>query len=389
MSTGDDSQELQRHIETLEQINEGLRESFDELSQLYRLSETIASALTFSRVLTLLLDVIREVVEYDAAVLYLYEERTETLRSNLEKGLTADLRARTEAQRRDGLLHWALKQGRAVVVPDSGVGSWTQSVGEDDQQKSFLLVPILARGKAIGLLNLIVYSGEGSFTQRDLSLLSILANQAGISMENARLYEAVRQDYVDVIHALAGAVDARDHYTREHSNRVSAYGVIIARQMGLDEAFIESVEFGGLLHDVGKIGIPDQVLNKPGRLTEDEFTLMKTHATMGATLLRRVESLAPLVPLVLYHHERFDGRGYPEGLTGKKIPLGARILNVADSFETITSDRVYHKARSMQEGLEEIRRCSGGQFDPEVVAAFEAAFDDIVLMRGHGGPDGR
>jgi putative nucleotidyltransferase with HDIG domain len=381
MSPAEDPKELQRHIETLEQINEGLRESFEELSQLYRLSETIASALTFSRVLTLLLDVMREVVEYDAAVLYLYEERGDNLRPNMEKGLTADLRARTEAQRREGLLHWALKQGRAVVVPDSGAGAWTQDVSADDQRKSFLLVPILARGKAIGLLNLVVFSDEGSFTQRDLSLLSILANQAGISLENARLYEAVRQDYVDVIHALAGAVDARDHYTREHSNRVSTYGVVIARQMGLDEAFIEAVQFGGLLHDVGKIGIPDQILNKPGRLTEDEFTVMKAHATMGATLLRRVESLSPLVPLVLYHHERFDGQGYPEGLAGKKIPLGARILNVADSFETITSDRVYHKARSMQEGLDEIRRCGGGQFDPEVVAAFEACFDEIMHVR--------
>jgi putative nucleotidyltransferase with HDIG domain len=385
MSPAEDSKELQRHIETLEQINEGLRESFEELSQLYRLSETIASALTFSRVLTLLLDVMREVVEYDAAVLYLYEERSGTLRPNMEKGLTADLRARTEAQRREGLLHWALKQGRAVVVPDSGAGAWTQDVGEDEQRKSFLLVPILARGKAVGLLNLVVFSDEGSFTQRDLSLLSILANQAGISLENARLYEAVRQDYVDVIHALAGAVDARDHYTREHSNRVSTYGVVIARQMGLDEAFIEAVQFGGLLHDVGKIGIPDQILNKPGRLTEEEFNVMKAHATLGATLLRRVESLTPLVPLILYHHERFDGKGYPEGLAGKKIPLGARILNVADSFETITSDRVYHKARSMEEGLEEIKRCSGGQFDPEVVAAFEACFDEMMHVRGPGG----
>ncbi len=324
--------------------------------------------------LTLLLDVIREVVEYDAAVLYLYEERAGTLRPNLEKAVTPELRSRFAAQLQEGTLLWALKQGRAVVVPDSGVGSWTQSVGEDDQQKSFLLVPILARGKPVGLMDLAVSSGPGSFSQRDLSLLGILANQAGISLENARLYEAVRQDYVDVIHALAGAVDARDHYTREHSNRVSAYGVVIARQLRLDTEFVESVQFGGLLHDVGKIGIPDQILNEPGRLTDEEFVIMKTHATQGATLLRRVESLAPLVPLVLYHHERFDGRGYPEGLTGKKIPLGARILNVADSFETITSDRVYHKARSMQEGLEEIQRCSGGQFDPEVVEAFEACF---------------
>jgi HD-GYP domain-containing protein (c-di-GMP phosphodiesterase class II) len=373
--------ELERHIDTLEQINEGLRQSFEELSQLYRLSETIASALTFSRVLTLLLDVMREVVEYDAGMLFLYDERGAQLRPNLEKNVTPELKLRFDAQIRDGTLVWALKQGRILVLADSGQGTWTQGIPEQETGRSFLLVPILARGKPVGLLDLAVSAGAGSFSQRDLSLLGILANQTGISLENARLYEAVRQDYVDLIQALAGAVDARDHYTREHSNRVSLYGVAIARQLKLDESFIETVQFGGLLHDIGKIGIPDLILNKPGRLTEDEFQVMKGHCSLGAGLLRRVESLSHLVPLVLYHHERFDGRGYPEGLAGKKIPLGARILNVADSFETITSDRVYHKARSPQEGLEEIRRCSGGQFDPEIVAAFEAVYGTIVSWR--------
>jgi hypothetical protein len=373
--------ELESHIDTLEQINEGLRQSFEELSQLYRLSETIASALTFSRVLTLLLDVMREVVEYDAGVLYLYDERGAMLRPNLEKNVSPELKRRFESQAKEGTLLWALKQGRTLVLADNGQGAWTQGVPEEETGRSFLLVPILARGKPVGLLDLAVSAGAGTFSQRDLSLLSILANQAGISLENARLYEAVRQDYVDVIQALAGAVDARDHYTREHSNRVSLYGVAIARQLKLDEAFIETVQFGGLLHDIGKIGIPDLILNKPGRLTADEFEIMKGHSALGAGLLRRVESLSHLVPLVLYHHERFDGRGYPEGLEGRKIPLGARILNVADSFETITSDRIYHKARSMQEGIEEIRRCSGGQFDPEIVAAFEGVFEDIRRRR--------
>jgi putative nucleotidyltransferase with HDIG domain len=369
--------ELERHIDTLEQINEGLRQSFEELSQLYRLSETIASALTFSRVLTLLLDVMREVVEYDAGVLYLYDERGAQLRPNLEKNVTPELKLRFDSQIKDGTLVWALKQGRIMVLADTGQGTWTQGLPEDETGRSFLLVPILARGKPVGLLNLAVSAGAGTFSQRDLSLLGILANQAGISLENARLYEAVRQDYVDVIQALAGAVDARDHYTRQHSNRVSLYGVAIARQLKLDEPFVETVQFGGLLHDIGKIGIPDMILNKPARLTNEEFEVMKGHCSLGAGLLRRVESLSHLVPLVLYHHERFDGHGYPEGLTGKKIPLGARILNVADSFETITSDRVYHKARTAKEGLDEIRRCSGGQFDPEIVAAFEAVYPEL------------
>ena len=172
---------------------------------------------------------------------------------------------------------WALKQGRTLVLADTGQGAWTQGVGEEEAGRSFLLVPILARGKPVGLLDLAVSAGAGTFSQRDLSLLSILANQAGISLENARLYEAVRQDYVDVIQALAGAVDARDHYTREHSNRVSLYGVAIARQLKLDESFIETVQFGGLLHDIGKIAIPDAILHKTTGLAPGERRVMRSH----------------------------------------------------------------------------------------------------------------
>ena len=369
--------ELSQHIETLEEINEGLRASFEELSALYRLSETIASAHTFSRVISLLLDVVGEVVDYDAAMLLLYDERAQTLRTQLEKNMSAELRARVESQKKEGLLTWALKQGRALVVPDSGAGAWTQELREDGKRKSFILVPILARGKPIGLLDLVVYAGEGGFSQRDLSLLSILANQAGISLENARLYDNIRQDYYDVIQGLSKAVDARDHYTLEHSGRVSTYAVIIAKHMGLNAELLESIQYGALLHDVGKIGIPDIILNKPGRLTDEEFVIMKGHSTLGANIVQKIESLVPLVPLVLYHHERFDGRGYPEGLSGKKIPLGARVINVADSFETITSERIYHKARSFEEGLEEIKRCAGGQFDPEIVEAFVKGFDEL------------
>jgi putative nucleotidyltransferase with HDIG domain len=380
---------LHTHIEALEEINEGLREAFEEMNAFYRLSETIASAHTLSRVLSLLLDVVSEVVDYDAAVLLLADEKAKALRIQVEKNMTPELKNVVAAQERDGLFSWALEQGRALVVPDSGKGAWTQALREDTRHKSFVLVPVLARGKAIGLIDLVVYTDEGSFTHRDLSLLSILANQAGISIENARLYDNIRRDYQDVIQGLAKAVDARDHYTLQHSSRVSSYAVVIAKRLKLEMELVESVQFGALLHDVGKIGIPDLILNKPGALTSEEFSRMKEHPTLGANIVGKIASLVPLVGMVLYHHERFDGAGYPEGLAGKKIPLGARIINVADSFETITSDRTYHKARSFKEGLEEIKRCAGGQFDPEVVEAFAAGFDEICeIGRGRGAESG-
>jgi putative nucleotidyltransferase with HDIG domain len=163
-----------------------------------------------------------------------------------------------------------------------------------------------------------------------------------------------------------------------HASRVSAYSVLIAEALRLPPADVEAIRFGALLHDVGKIGISDTILNKPARLTEAEFVVMKNHPALGAAIVRKIDSLSHLVPLVLYHHERFDGRGYPEGLKGREIPLGARILNVADSFETMTSDRVYHRGMSFEDGVEEVRRNMGGQFDPEVA---EALFKVVPMIQ--------
>ncbi len=372
---------MKQHISTLEVINEGLRQSFEELTALYRLSETIASAHTLSRVLSLLMDLSKDVLDYEAGALFLYDEKSQGLFLQMKRNLTPEMESRLQNQMKEGLLVWALKQGRPVVVPDSGIGSWTQSLPQDGQQKSFILVPLLAHNKAVGLINLVSFAGEGSFTQRDLSLLAILANQSAISIENAKLYENIRRDYDDVIQALAQAVDARDHYTQMHATRVSAYSVHIAEALKLPAAQVEAVKFGGLLHDVGKIGISDMILNKPSRLSEEEFAIMKTHSSLGAAIVRRIGSLAHLVPMVLYHHERFDGRGYPEGLAGRDIPLGARIINVADSFETMTSDRIYHKGVSFEEGAKEVRRCAGGQFDPDVVEAFFLAYPSLVALK--------
>jgi putative nucleotidyltransferase with HDIG domain len=365
----DNLEEMRQHISTLEMINEGLRQSFEELTALYRLSETIASAHTLSRVLSLLMDLSKEILDWEAGVLLLYDERSQLLTMQLKRNLTPEMESRVQAQMREGLLLWALKEGRTIVLPDTGAGSWTRSLPGDGVAKSFITVPLIAHQKPIGLLNLVSFTGEGAFTQRDLSLLSILANQAAISIENAKLYEKIRRDYGDVVEGLAQAIDARDHYTQMHASRVSTYAVLIAEALRLPAADVEDIRFGALLHDVGKIGISDTILNKPGRLTEEEFQVMKAHPVLGAAIVRKIDSLSHLVPLVLYHHERFDGKGYPEGLQGREIPLGARILNVADSYETMTSDRVYRAGMSFEAGLEEVRRNIGGQFDPDVAEA--------------------
>jgi putative nucleotidyltransferase with HDIG domain len=183
-----------------------------------------------------------------------------------------------------------------------------------------------------------------------------------------------RELFMNSIQMLAGAVDEKDPYTRGHSDRVTRYSIMIAREMGIYEDYIEVVRISAQLHDVGKIGISDQILKKPGALTPEEFEIMKTHTTKGANILRPVAQLKDMIPGIELHHEALDGRGYPHGLKGDEIPLLARVIAVADTFDALTTNRPYQKAFDPQEALGIIRNLSGKRLDPSAVAAIIAIY---------------
>ena len=191
-------------------------------------------------------------------------------------------------------------------------------------------------------------------------------------------YNETRDLFFGTVSALSQAIDAKDGFTRGHADRVSRIAGAIARDMGLPERQIEQIELAGLLHDIGKIGVEDRILMKPARLDPDEKELMRRHPIYGASILEPSVSLRPLVPLVLHHHENFDGSGYPEGLKGEDIPLGSRILIVADAYEAMTSDRIYRKAIGHERAMDQLNRYKGIQFDPAIVRALE----HLVQKRG-------
>ncbi len=234
-------------------------------------------------------------------------------------------------------------------------------------------LPLRASGEPIGVLNVTERSDGAGFTARDRMLLEGLSAMGASALLNCRLHASVSRQMMNTIRALASAVDARDHYTHSHSARVAQLAVHTAKELD-SEAVITSreVELAGMLHDVGKIGIPDSILSKPDRLAPAEYAVVKSHAEIGARIVSHVEGLERVAQAILHHHERYDGLGYPSGLAGEDIPLAARILAVADVYDTLMSDRPYRHAVPFEDAMKEIARCKGTQFDPVVVDALTA-----------------
>jgi putative nucleotidyltransferase with HDIG domain len=231
-----------------------------------------------------------------------------------------------------------------------------------------VLVPIVALDKAIGLL--VIIGPRRRSELRDRTLLTGLGEALGLLLDNVRLYG---HEYQAMLHILTSALDLRDRVTDGHSRRVADLSLIVARELGIDGDELLDIERAGILHDIGKLTVPDAILSKPAPLTSDEWLEMRRHPDVGYSMVRDVPFLSRAAEIIRSHHEQFDGSGYPRGLKGEKIPLGARIFAVVDAYDAMTSDRPYRLARSHEEALEEIRHQVGTQFDPVVVAPFFAA----------------
>lgn len=235
---------------------------------------------------------------------------------------------------------------------------------------SVLATPLKRREQILGVLTVEICEPGRAFTPEDLDLLSVVTDQAGVALENARLYGEMQDLYVATIRSLAYTIEAKDRYTRGHSDRVTDYAVAIAERMGFTAEELSTLRFAGILHDIGKIAVSEEILNKPGKLTALEREIVQTHPAESARIIRPIGFLKEVVPIVEHHHEWYDGSGYNYGLSGEDIPRGARILAVADAFEAMTSDRPYHAAMPWPDAIAELKRGAGSQFDPQVVEVF-------------------
>jgi HD-GYP domain-containing protein (c-di-GMP phosphodiesterase class II) len=249
--------------------------------------------------------------------------------------------------------------------------------------QSALVHPISSDGKVIGLAIAGDKQGEDiKASSVDMKLLGATASHTAIFLENAALYNDLNAMFLGTLEALTASIDAKDRYTCGHSQRVAHLTQQLARAVGLDEHTISRTRIAGLVHDVGKIGVPERVLLKPGKLTDEEFEWIRRHPEMGYRILKDIPQLEDILPGVLYHHERYDGRGYPAGLTGEDIPFLARLITLADSFDAMSSNRTYRTRLSREEVLAEVERCAGTQFDPQLAPIFVkldfSEFDRLV-----------
>ena len=290
-----------------------------------------------------------------------------------ELGFTVDGLQKAQVEMLDGGAH--------VVLPVAEAGCLIHAdlLYEHGVDLVFLF-PLSSKNRLTGAFALFYPCRvKGELESEEIEVVKAIAAQASIAIENAALYEDIEKSYFSTVKALAKAIEVKDPYTHGHSERVTEYALMIADAMSMEEREKQKLKYAATLHDIGKIGIAGRVLNKPSGLTDEEYTHVKTHPMLGDSIIEPVEFLQGPRPIILHHHERFDGTGYPRGLKGSGIPLCARILSVADAFEAMRSDRPYRKALPLQTAREELKRNAGTQFDPEVVSVF------LCLLESFGG----
>ncbi len=332
------------------------------LMPLFEVSKEIIGEVDPKRLLKLIVEIVVKETHADRVWLALIDESTGKLNLKEHYGVSPDFVERAE--------NVFEKKNPLLITNEIDLNREFYEIDQIQRMSPDIFVPLSIRGNIIGLLWISRLGTEHFFSPSEIELVSVLSGQAAAAIENARLYEKLEQSYLSMIVTLSGVVEARDLYTDKHMKDISEYSVEIARKFKLSDNDIENIRKAALLHDLGKICVPDNILMKADRLSEEELDIIKKHPSDGAKIIESVAPIREAREIIRHHHEYFDGSGYPDGLRGEKIPLGARIVAVADAFGAMTTDRPYRNALSVDEALKELKKFSGIQFDPQVVEIF-------------------
>ncbi|HLO27936.1 MAG TPA: HD domain-containing phosphohydrolase, partial [Anaerolineales bacterium] len=349
------------------------RERYNASLMLQRLSQTTASLLDVDKITQIVLSDVVKTLHINHAAIFIKHNSDNSFHLLAEEG-APKIQALVFGSDHP-IIKWMIRQNRILsrnVLDISPIfkGMWKNELEYLNEFPAQLLIPLNTKGELIGFIIVASKRSMQSYTHDDEVILSTLANQTAVVIENARLYEDLETTFVQTVVTLANAIDMRDTYTSSHSQRIAEWAAEIARSFGCTAQEVQAIYWGGLLHDIGKIGIPDSILRKPTPLDEAEWEVIKRHTILGAQLVSPIKKLANVAPIIECSHERYDGTGYPRGLRGDEIPLGARIIGVVDSYSAMRDERSYKRPVSNQEAIEELKRNSGILFDPQVVNIF-------------------
>lgn len=361
-------------IDEVDSSEDELRKTKNKLSALYKANQIISEVRDISQLLPKVMGQIISLVPADNGVIMLKDDET----GELEIKHIAHSNNFSDLVVSSTIVQLAYTDMKAVLTSnaagDTRFEDTESIIGHNIT--SAMCVPLIYMDDVLGVIYLDSRGLINAFDNDDLELLAAFASTASIAIKNAAYVSQLERSYRDTLHVLANAVELRDHYTAGHIWRVTNFAVEIARNLGWPESKLKELEMGGVMHDIGKISIDNAILSKKGKLTASEYEKIKVHPERGAWLLRGASFMEPLIPYCLYHHEHYDGSGYPYGLVGENIPIEGRVVAVADAFDALTSHRPYNNSVDVDDAVCCIKNASGTHFDPEVVDAFIKAYKD-------------
>jgi len=353
-------------------MSDELQRRVQQLSTLMELSSLVNSTLDTREIRRRAIEAATTLSNAETGSLLLIDQATGDLFFEVALGDKGDLLKEIRLAKGQGIAGWVAEHNEPVIIKDTQTDA--RFFRGADQKSTFstrnmVCVPVTTKDRRLGVLQAI-NKKDGTFDDEDRDVLCALANQVGTAIENANLYSELKETFYGTAQALAETIEKRDPYTGGHTQRVMNYSLEIGKIMGLNDAEMEELKLAAILHDIGKIGVRDNILLKNDRLDREEAMQMNRHTEYGAEILEHVKKLQYIIPGVRNHHEKYDGTGYPDKLKGEAIPMLARIIAVADTYDAMTTDRPYRKALSTQTAIDELIKFSGVQFDGEVAKCF-------------------
>lgn len=363
---------------TVTQLNESdaqLRRKNSELKTLNRISNTLASTMDLNNMLTIVVDQVTEITEALTCTIRLINDKNPyRLELKAFKGVNTEMYNRSTIDIREDAIGKAVEKGSTYILDfdnEKYPHSYFERLNKEYNAKCIVFTPIMVKSKVIGVLSIALKQIPNDEL---IEFIDSLTNSIAISADNAKAYETLKKSYLNTVKSLVSVVEAKDEYTESHSIRVAKYASFLASELKYPKSFVEDIWVAGVLHDIGKIGISDSILNKTGTLTKEEYDIIKQHPDIAYKIASKIGLGENILKAIKHHHERCDGRGYPDMIKGDEIPIMASIISVADAFDAITSNRPYRKSRSMKQGIDEIVLHRGTQFNLIVVDTMEKAF---------------